>query len=237
MAIATSDSYPSERQMQYACDLIDKKNLLVITQHFDRVNAMDAEEYAAYLEHVKREIRGGVFTKKQVSDMISTFLKCPDKVLAQVAPTPEPTSNAQVFACAQNSAPAPTIRAQEWRPSIMPQTEDVWVMIKDDMLVPRGSYGLETPQPNFTNDITFFSVWINDDGSRWTVRMWVSDERQKINRSLQYKVLEAIAENPAEAAACYGHNIGKCGICSRKLTNDESRARGIGPICAERFGW
>ena len=30
---------------------------------------------------------------------------------------------------------------------------------------------------------------------------------------------------------------GSCGHCGRTLTNEESRARGIGPICAGKMGW
>jgi hypothetical protein len=32
----------------------------------------------------------------------------------------------------------------------------------------------------------------------------------------------------------YGMLIGKCGVCGRTLTDEESRANGIGPVCAER---
>ena len=28
-----------------------------------------------------------------------------------------------------------------------------------------------------------------------------------------------------------------CSLCGRTLTNDESRTRGIGPICIEKMGW
>jgi hypothetical protein len=31
--------------------------------------------------------------------------------------------------------------------------------------------------------------------------------------------------------------VGRCGICGRRLTNPESRERGIGPDCAQRAGW
>lgn len=45
------------------------------------------------------------------------------------------------------------------------------------------------------------------------------------------------AQNPELAAVAYGKAWSRCGICDRTLHNDESIARGIGPICAERFGW
>ena len=35
----------------------------------------------------------------------------------------------------------------------------------------------------------------------------------------------------------YGKATGQCCVCGRELTNEESVSRGIGPICAERFGF
>ena len=49
-------------------------------------------------------------------------------------------------------------------------------------------------------------------------------------------VLKACAD-PEAAAVAYGKAWSRCGVCNRTLTDDASIARGIGPICAERFGW
>lgn len=56
--------------------------------------------------------------------------------------------------------------------------------------------------------------------------------------------LEAIAEDPLAAAIRHGHNTGYCACCGRLLVNDSkpdadgltSVERGIGPICARKFG-
>jgi hypothetical protein len=50
------------------------------------------------------------------------------------------------------------------------------------------------------------------------------------------RVLAAIAD-PAAAATAYGQRNGVCSCCGRELTNAESRKRGIGPICAEKYGF
>lgn len=129
--------------------------------------------------------------------------------------------------------------------------EEIWAMVAvtdysegRELVVPRGSYALENLyykgvllDPALGNDVAFYSVWINKDGTRWTVRRYSSDELVKLPRSQQYAILERIAEDPAAAAERYGLLIGKCGICHRKLTNQASRERGIGPVCAERHGW
>lgn len=47
----------------------------------------------------------------------------------------------------------------------------------------------------------------------------------------------AAAADPQAATIRYGRLTGCCGCCGRKLENAESVARGIGPICAEKYGW
>jgi len=49
--------------------------------------------------------------------------------------------------------------------------------------------------------------------------------------------VEAIARDPKAAAIAHGQRTGTCSVCGAELTNGESIARGIGPVCAERFGW
>ena len=47
----------------------------------------------------------------------------------------------------------------------------------------------------------------------------------------------AVAADPMNAAIAYGKRYGKCSICARTLTDEASIARGMGTVCAERFGW
>jgi len=51
----------------------------------------------------------------------------------------------------------------------------------------------------------------------------------------QAQVLKFVAD-PAEAAKVYGQETGVCCVCNATLRS-EWRLRGIGPICAEKFGW
>jgi hypothetical protein len=51
------------------------------------------------------------------------------------------------------------------------------------------------------------------------------------------KVLAEIAKDPRMAAINYGIQTERCSQCHRKLTNDVSRAAGIGPVCAGKVGW
>lgn len=47
--------------------------------------------------------------------------------------------------------------------------------------------------------------------------------------------LRAIAADPMAAMAAYGHLVGRCGMCNRKLEDEQSIAMGIGPVCAQKF--
>ncbi|TDW21041.1 hypothetical protein EV128_12210 [Rhizobium azibense] len=49
------------------------------------------------------------------------------------------------------------------------------------------------------------------------------------------ETLNRIAENPAEVAKAYGIRTGICSCCGRELTDPESIAAGIGPICATKW--
>ena len=47
----------------------------------------------------------------------------------------------------------------------------------------------------------------------------------------------AAATDPQAAAIAYGKKFGKCAVCARELSDPASIERGIGPICAENYGW
>lgn len=49
-------------------------------------------------------------------------------------------------------------------------------------------------------------------------------------------IVEACAD-PEQAAVAYGKQFGRCSCCGLELSNQESIDRGIGPICAGKWGW
>ncbi len=53
----------------------------------------------------------------------------------------------------------------------------------------------------------------------------------------QEAAIVAAASNPGAAAVAYGQRTGSCAVCGQELTAGDSLERGIGPICAKRFGW
>lgn len=97
--------------------------------------------------------------------------------------------------------------------------------------VPTGRYAVRTNTDD--EHYAFYRVWKGDRAT--LVYLLISDNEQCLPRDTARGVLAKIAEDPYEAACAYGREIGVCGMCNRTLTNPESIAAGIGPICASKF--
>lgn len=69
-------SLATPKQVAFISDLIDRKNLFASPRHFDTCNAMDAEEYAAYIAELKQ--RAEAISKDGASQWIDSLLKLPD---------------------------------------------------------------------------------------------------------------------------------------------------------------
>lgn len=169
----------------------------------------------------------GELTKAKASEII-TWAKA------------QPRSRAQAPAAAQ----APTHEADphvEYRTVATDKGERQvgQVVLPDGTKVLAGSYGLATPEDQFTNDTSFFKLWIKDGyGKGWGVQLYTSDDTTRVRLAVptQLDIIRRIAADPTAAASLFGHEFGRCGVCGRGLTNDDSRARGIGPVCAGNLG-
>ena len=103
--------------------------------------------------------------------------------------------------------------------------------LKAEREVKAGHYAID-----FEGQIRFFKVDTPEEGkwAGWTfVREQASDDYWSVKGARKAEVLKAIAEDP-EALARYGQELGICGLCSRTLTDPESRELGLGPICRNK---
>jgi hypothetical protein len=104
--------------------------------------------------------------------------------------------------------------------------------------VPEGRYAVDGED----GTLKFYQVDRPTEG-KWAgyvfVKVQASDELHPIRgRAARDAILAKIAEvGPEAASKRYGHEIGACGVCGRTLTDENSRANGIGPICSQKMGW
>lgn len=103
----------------------------------------------------------------------------------------------------------------------------------------RGYYALPYSVEGETVHPMFFRVERPTTGKhagKTFVRVQASDTFHNLSWHVAADVLDRIAADPAAAALRYAREIGKCSRCNRTLTDDESRARGMGPDCWRKWG-
>lgn len=98
-----------------------------------------------------------------------------------------------------------------------------------------GRYAL--PNTNGTNDLDFFVVHFRS-GSKELLRVVGGQADQRMSHGETKKHAERLAsltkDEAREAQALYGRELGVCGKCGRHLTDEASRAVGLGPECASK---
>jgi hypothetical protein len=107
--------------------------------------------------------------------------------------------------------------------------------IKSD--VPAGHYAV-TGEDGTTD---FYRVDRPTEG-RWAgyifVKLQLSDNYERVPlRNIQTILDKIEADGPESASKRYGKELGRCGVCNRTLTNNDSIERGIGPVCAAKYSW
>lgn len=113
--------------------------------------------------------------------------------------------------------------------------------------VPAGRYALKTEVKtrygmgwDTKTEWAFYKVDKPETG-QWAGRVFLkklaSDDEYAIRGTLYRDVMDVILADPQKAMLDYGKEIKHCGHCGRTLTNEDSRNRGIGPVCAEKMGW
>lgn len=97
-----------------------------------------------------------------------------------------------------------------------------------------------------TGDVRFFVVERPTAG-KWAgftfVKGLVADGTYTLkaypltDKQYRVSVTRYIEQHAEKCSAVFGEKFKTCGICNRPLTDPESLARGIGPICAGKAGW
>ncbi|AGT12782.1 hypothetical protein PHELEMICH_45 [Mycobacterium phage Phelemich] len=134
-------------------------------------------------------------------------------------------------------------KAQAWLKENAPSVAAAAPVVGHDVyatIVPAGRYAIETTD-GAINSLAFYKVDRPTEG-KWAgrvfVKLEVGGDEQRLSQKQGLGIIAKIAAaGAAQASARYGREIGRCGVCSTRLTNDESRAYGIGPDCRKKHGW
>jgi hypothetical protein len=103
--------------------------------------------------------------------------------------------------------------------------------------IDQGYYAIVDPADQV---LKFYQVRVPKQG-RWVGYVFVSQVSGENHFSIRdkqerEKILGEILKNPVEALKRFGKEIGQCGHCRKQLTDAESRAFGIGPVCRKALG-
>lgn len=106
-------------------------------------------------------------------------------------------------------------------------------------LVPDHSTFRVAVQLDPTDKLRFFQIDTPLKG-QWVgcvfMKEQASDETYKVRDiAREEAVLRLVIADAKGALTRYGLELGACGMCGRTLTDEESRARGIGPVCIEKL--
>jgi hypothetical protein len=102
--------------------------------------------------------------------------------------------------------------------------------------IPDGYYCV--PMEGHKNDVTFYRLRTGKRGS-WKgfqfVDLLASTTPYPVKgKDARQKVFDAILlVGVTSSRELFGQKLGRCGCCNRPLTDEQSRARGIGPECAK----
>lgn len=103
--------------------------------------------------------------------------------------------------------------------------------------VPAGRYAVDGSE----GQTVFVKVDRPTEGpfrGRAFVRVQAGDDLHRVSPAVRDALLAKIEAAGVETSSRrYGREIGACGLCNRTLTDPESRAAGIGPVCAAKAGW
>jgi hypothetical protein len=128
--------------------------------------------------------------------------------------------------------------ARENKPQAAPQAGGIDLRAA----LPTGTVHVAVGEP-----LQFFKIDNVDDG-KWAgwvfVKRQYGDNYERVGsqrpgdtyRGGFQPLLQQVLQDPLAAAQAYGLELGQCAICNRSLTDETSRARGIGPDCWERLG-
>lgn len=84
-----------------------------------------------------------------------------------------------------------------------------------------------------------FVRWVYGETEKYIGRQFKDEDGYRSVKDYENRfefLLNEIAADPEKFKGLYGQRVGKCGNCHKRLTDAQSRARGIGPECWKMLG-
>lgn len=104
--------------------------------------------------------------------------------------------------------------------------------------LPEGCYALpRRAEAGAGQSMYFFKIYKTRRGNRIVMLTGGVGAFAQHTMSTNYQevALTKIAADPKAAAVRFGHETGTCARCGSPLTEDKSRARGLGPVCVTKY--
>lgn len=240
---ATATRPASSKSIGFLRTLFQDRNLLADSRFFDRVNAMDKAEYAAYLENVLTRCAADQalcsktidwakalpFHPKPASDKQLVFIAKlvdekllgdeRDEVLAKIDRREYTGGREGTASALIDRLMAMPKLAKGSRSARLPE-------------VPKGRYAIDSAD----GVLTFYHVGERQGELVIDVKAGPATHEIPFTEAGYTTILQAILDAGLKAATIrYGLELGCCGVCGRDLTDETSRAQGIGPVCSQRF--
>lgn len=124
----------------------------------------------------------------------------------------------------EDASHSPYVQGQQATAPAARREQPSWTM-------PQGKYAFQ----NEDGTVSVYKVDKPEKG-KWAGRVFLKEQLEgelaDVRGADAHAILRRIQADPKGAMATYGHSTGNCGKCSRPLTDPESVAAGIGPVCA-----
>lgn len=119
-------------------------------------------------------------------------------------------------------------RARKVEVEVAPEPTPALAARLDFSAIPDGYYALRTDE-----GVKFYRVSTSKRNSYKNVQVQASDNLHMLFGKAGIAVLHKLVEaGLVDSQKLYAQELGRCYVCGRTLTDEESRAAGIGPICA-----
>lgn len=240
---ATTTRPATDKAIGFLRCLFRDRNLFADPQFFDRVNAMDKGEYEQYLQSVLRRCQDDAqlcsktidwakalpFNPKPASDKQLVFIAklADEKLVGAELDTVLANIDRREYTGGREGTASALIDSLMAMPRLAKGTRSARLPE-----VPKGRYAIE----NADGVLTFYHVGFRQGEVVIDVKAGPNTHEIPFTEAGYTTILQSVLDAGAKNCSIrYGRELGCCGVCGRDLTDEDSRAAGIGPVCAQRF--